>query len=170
MPACIIILLMHMVFAGFKSGLRFNSLILMPCYFNFFKCSNGNIDCCRSSHQRCSIKKMLSEILKNSKENIFTRVFFWIKLRGSGLPEVNNRNTRKRCKMCSMLTLEILEKHHWSRYGVFIVNFEHISHIFLVLFCSLWAVKCFLGCSMVKCILHSIYWSRKRTEVTTKQT
>ena len=34
--------------------------------------------------------------------------------------KVNNRNTRKRCKR------------NWQRFGVFIVNFEHIFYLFLV--------------------------------------
>ena len=35
--------------------------------------------------------------------------------------KINNRNTRKRCKTCSKLTINVL-----------IVNFEHISYLFLV--------------------------------------
>ena len=38
----------------------------------------------------------------------------------------NNRNTGKRCEICSRLALKLPE-----RGGVFIVNFEHISHFFL---------------------------------------
>ena len=41
----------------------------------------------------------------------------------------NNRNTRTRCKICSKLTSG---GYRWHRSGVFIVNFEHISHIVLV--------------------------------------
>ena len=51
---------------------------------------------------------------------------------GNYLPKVNNRNTRKRCEACSKLTIKTLERHHWRRSGVFIVNFEHISHLALV--------------------------------------
>ena len=46
---------------------------------------------------------------------------------------VNNRNTRARCEICSKLTIKILERHHWRRSGIFIVNFEHISHLISVL-------------------------------------
>ena len=46
---------------------------------------------------------------------------------------VNNRNTRKRCEMCFKLTIITLERRHWRRFDVFMVNFEHISHLFLVL-------------------------------------
>ena len=41
--------------------------------------------------------------------------------------KVNNRNTRTRYEICSKLKAKTPE----GRGGVFIVNFEHISHIFL---------------------------------------
>ena len=40
----------------------------------------------------------------------------------------NNRNTRKRCELSSKLRINTVE----SLFGVFIVDFEHISHSFLV--------------------------------------
>ena len=43
-----------------------------------------------------------------------------------------NRNTRKRCETCSKLTIKTPERRR-RRSGVFIVNYEHISHLFLVL-------------------------------------
>ena len=45
---------------------------------------------------------------------------------------VNNMNTRTRCKICSKLTIKTPERRHWRRSGVFIFNFERISHIILV--------------------------------------
>ena len=50
--------------------------------------------------------------------------------------KVNNRNTRKRCKICSMLITKTSEWRHWRWSGIFIVNFEHISHLFLVFLLS----------------------------------
>ena len=44
---------------------------------------------------------------------------------------VNNRNSRKRCEKCSKLTIKTPERRHWRRSGVFIVNFKHMSHLFL---------------------------------------
>ena len=44
----------------------------------------------------------------------------------------NNRNTRKRCEICEKLTTKTPERCHRNRSGVFTVNFEHISHLFLV--------------------------------------
>ena len=48
------------------------------------------------------------------------------------LSKVNNRNTRKRCEICLTLTIETQKRRQWRRYGIFSVNFEHISHLFLV--------------------------------------
>ena len=52
---------------------------------------------------------------------------------GIYLLKVNNRNTRTRCEICSKLTIRTSERHQWRRSGVFIVNFEHISHLVLLL-------------------------------------
>ena len=51
---------------------------------------------------------------------------------GICLLKVNNRNTRTRCEICSKLTIKTPGRRHWRRSGVFIVNFEHISHLVLV--------------------------------------
>ena len=50
---------------------------------------------------------------------------------GISLLKVNNGNTRTRCDICSKLTIKT-EQCHWRRSDVFIVNFEHISHLALV--------------------------------------
>ena len=46
--------------------------------------------------------------------------------------KVNNKNTRTRYEICSKLTIKIPERRHWRRSGIFIVNFEHISHLVLM--------------------------------------
>ena len=46
--------------------------------------------------------------------------------------KVNNRNSRKRCDICSTLIIKAPERRHWLCSGVFIVSFEHISRLFLV--------------------------------------
>ena len=38
----------------------------------------------------------------------------------------SNRNTRKRCKICSKLTMKIPKRRNCCRSGVFIVNFEDV--------------------------------------------
>ena len=59
---------------------------------------------------------------EGSPANIYLPVF-----------KVKNKNTRKRCEICSKLTIKIPERHMLRRSGVFIVNLKHISHLFLVL-------------------------------------
>ena len=46
--------------------------------------------------------------------------------------KANNRNTRKRKEICSKLTIKQTRTMSRRRFGVFVVNFEHISHLFLV--------------------------------------
>ena len=48
---------------------------------------------------------------------------------GIYLLKVNKRNTKTRCEICSKLTIKTPERRHWRRSGVFIINFEHISHL-----------------------------------------
>ena len=57
------------------------------------------------------------------------------------LLKVNNRNTRKRCEKCLKI-IKTPERRHCRR-CVFIVNFEHISQIFLIF--SLLTLKIFSG-------------------------
>ena len=51
---------------------------------------------------------------------------------GIHLLKTNNRNIRTICEICSKLTIKTIERRQWRRSGVFIVNFEHISHLVLV--------------------------------------
>ena len=46
--------------------------------------------------------------------------------------QVNYRTTRTRCEIRPKLTIKTTERRQWRRSGVFIVNFEHISHLVLV--------------------------------------
>ena len=68
--------------------------------------------------------------------NVFQQVFADYERRSSPakfyLFKVNNRNTRKRCKICSKSTIKTLERRLWRFSGVFIVAIEHISHLFLL--------------------------------------
>ena len=49
------------------------------------------------------------------------------------LLKVKNRDARKRCEICSKLTIKTPEQRYWRRSGVFIGNFEYISQVLLVL-------------------------------------
>ena len=46
--------------------------------------------------------------------------------------KVKNRNSRTRCEIYSKLTIKTPERRQWRRFGVFIVNFKHITHLVLV--------------------------------------
>ena len=46
--------------------------------------------------------------------------------------KVNNRNTRIRCEICSKSIIKTPERCRWHRSDIFIVDFEHISHLVLV--------------------------------------
>ena len=73
----------------------------------------------------------------------------------------NIKNIRKRCEICSRLTIKTPKRRHWPRSGVFIVNFEHMSNLFpnvsivdfeqvnvswavfqIVFWCSFWCTFC----------------------------
>ena len=45
---------------------------------------------------------------------------------------VIDRKIRKNCEICSNLTIKTQERCQWRRSGVFLVNFEYISQLFLV--------------------------------------
>ena len=57
---------------------------------------------------------------------------FWMKPSKTYLFKFNNRSTRKRCEICSKLTIKTPERCHGRSSGVFIANFEHISPLFLI--------------------------------------
>ena len=65
--------------------------------------------------------------------------------------KVNNRNTRKRCKISSKLTIKIPERGHWRHTVVFIVNFEHISYLFLQFLLLILRFYLFPGIFILSC-------------------
>ena len=46
----------------------------------------------------------------------------------------STNETLKRCEICSKLTIKTSGWRQWCHSGGFIVNFEHMSHLFLVIF------------------------------------
>ena len=49
--------------------------------------------------------------------------------------KVKNEDTKKRYEICLKLTLKTPKRCQQNRSGVFIVNFKHISHFFLIFYC-----------------------------------
>ena len=78
---------------------------------------------------------------------------------GIYLLKVNKRNIRTRYKICSKLTIKTPEQRHWHRSSVFIVNFEHISHLVLVFL--LLTLNMSLPAGEV-CLKNIHHWSLKR--------
>ena len=60
---------------------------------------------------------------------LFVKIFKSLKLPGTYLFKFNNRNTRTMSEICSKLTINAPERRCSRSSGVFIVNFEKISHI-----------------------------------------
>ena len=67
----------------------------------------------------------------------FFIVFFFIQSQGTKvIPPVITcsklaiETPEQRCEICSKLTIKPPKRRHWHRFGGFIVNFEHISHLF----------------------------------------
>ena len=92
--------------------------------------------------QKSSITDIWQAAKYTSEYNIISLawLFFLLNLQNSQCHQanlclliVNNRSTRKRCKICSKLAIKTPKRRHWRRSGIFIVNSEHISHLFLVL-------------------------------------
>ena len=73
----------------------------------------------------CFSEKELKIILQDKYSN-------HADLTGIYLLKVNNRNTGTRCEICSKLIIKTSERRLKRRSGVFIINFEHISHLVLV--------------------------------------
>ena len=78
-----------------------------------------------------SIKVFQNNLLVYSIKFLI-KTFIVLNPAGIYLFKVNNRNTRTRWEICSKLTINTPERRQWRRSGVFIVNFEHISHLVLV--------------------------------------
>ena len=69
-------------------------------------------------------------------ENILANIY---------LLKVNNGKTRKRYEICSRLIIKTLEWRQWRYSGIFIDNFKHTSHLFLVFLMLSWKRYFFAG-------------------------
>ena len=56
----------------------------------------------------------------------------------------------QRCKICSKLTIKPPKRRHWRRFGIFIVNFEHISHLCSAILLLTLSSKCWLGMRLIR--------------------
>ena len=58
-------------------------------------------------------------------------MYFYVNPANAYSVKVSNRNTGKRCEICSKLTIKTPERRQLHS-GVFIAKFEHSSHPFLL--------------------------------------
>ena len=83
------------------------------------------------------VKVVSNKILKIVTDATLGKMQFSLRKRaipaGNYIFKVNNISTRTRCEICPKLTIKIPERRR-RRSGVFIVNFENISHLVLVFF------------------------------------
>ena len=77
------------------------------------------------------------------------------------LLKVKNRNTRKRCKICSKKMIKTPERRHNRRSIVFIVNFEYISRLVLVFLLLTLNMLLSAGNLQLDLFAFIIYWARK---------
>ena len=88
--------------------------------------------------ETCKILIFSNIFMKTKRYNGASQINSSIKTKDYSIPvviyllKVNNRNTRRRCEICSKLTVKTQEQSQWRRFCVFIVNFEHISDLVLV--------------------------------------
>ena len=94
----------------------------MECFANYF---------CITLHLRCltGLRIRPRIALLHFQTHLSKSCLF---LADNNMFKVNNRNTSASCEICSKLTIKIPERRYWRRSGIFIVNFEHISHLVLV--------------------------------------
>ena len=95
------------------------------------------------------LNKMIKDLLKGSLLIVASL---------SSQPAINNRNTRTRCEICSKSPIKIPERRQWR---VFIVNFEHISHLVLVFL--LLALSKWMAAGLLFIILLDEQWSFSKT-------
>ena len=66
----------------------------------------------------------------------------------------------KRCEICSKLTIKTPERRQWRRPGVFIVNFEHTLHLFLIFLLLTLSTQLLTGCRQGYSDQVTFMWSR----------
>ena len=93
-----------------------------------------NIKCCLRSRLRSSFERSREEgatkieKVRTGQEGAPIWAFCDNVITEYPLFKVSNGNPKTMCEICSMFMIKTPERRHWRRCGVFIVNFEQISH------------------------------------------
>ena len=76
------------------------------------------------------LKEQLSSVMLRKRDEVSFKSHSWAFTTQQTIiySKSNSRNTRKKCEICSKLTIKTPEGRHWRRRScVFIGNFKHIS-------------------------------------------
>ena len=132
-----------------RHSFYYNFLVILsittnPANIYLFKIINRNTKKWREMYLKLTIKTLECRHWHNSgvftvnfehiSQNVFIVDFKQVPAK-IYLLKVNNKNTRKRVWnmfKVSKLTIKTPERRHWRSSGVFIVNFAHISQLFIV--------------------------------------
>ena len=96
--------------------------------------------CFQGVKKKISDKKWVNNLFR---DDIYPVSYFLFIPINFYLFKVNHRNTRKRCEICSKLSIKTPERRQWPLSGIFIANFKLISNIILVF--PLWTLNRFAG-------------------------
>ena len=109
------------------------ALMATQCLFNKFACPNLE-SCVANKCLKTNGKNKWRQLIQPRYDSLYLLVAAYSKLTKTKKPKKQTKkNTRTMCKICSRLTIKTSERRHWRRSGVFIVTFEHISDLCLVL-------------------------------------
>ena len=157
---------MQLLHREMQKVFRLWQALLMILRANFFTIQNIYVDSNSTSSIACILEASYHALFKSvwgcyNQNRYYNPVYIY-------LFKVNNRNTRKRYEICSELTIKTPERPQWRHSGFVIVNFEPISHLFLVSNDWLWTSKYLLGIFLsqlesvsVDISLSSWYWKTK---------
>ena len=100
-------------------------------WYRFFECAY----CVKSKQKRLPLERY-ANFFTSTLSKVHWLQLAWVSSchfpAGNYMFKVNNKDTRTTCEICSKLTIKTPERHHRRSSGVFIVNFERISHLLLV--------------------------------------
>ena len=82
-------------------------------------------------HQRALVTMKILDHSKDCVEVYYLRNYNKVSQSAITSSKVTIETLEQRCEICSKLTIKPPKQLHWRRFGSFIVNFEHISHLFL---------------------------------------
>ena len=98
-----------------------------------YSCDIANENCKKNNCTQCSSLTITDSDFEDSSSSSFNSEDLSSANRANiNLFKVSNKRIKKRCEICWKLTIKTAEWRQWRHSGVFIVEFQHISHLFLL--------------------------------------